>query len=613
MRPVVALVWFAACGLAACAPPRLATAPPAGASPAGEAAVPDSVGAAYLVRLEAAGRGGADREVAQLWPVLPADVRAEVGGSPETLAPDAGATLVSWWQAQDPLPVTAANERLDEHLARVAEAERRFPTPPRPPAPGGADRAGSGADRAGFDARGAVYVRFGEPVRSRRLRSPTLDTSGSPLADGAPDNAFWFYRRGLAFLFVEDRGRWRAASPLDLLPAGLRTPRSGNRATEWAALSALALQDFTRPLVLADPNYNRLMVAVDETLFDYTERATASGARAGRYATTFAAGERFYGASGSAGPISPAFFDLVLGEHRHAVGVRERSAAPSASAVPEVPGLAVALRTARFRDASGGLRVEVAWAPEPGAFDAEPADGAPSGRSVRSAAVLRDVGGPPRPDGATVRTAPLTAADTGPGRTTPAEVATLRSLGRRPLIAVQVDALDRRGAVLQSGVVRAGPLAPLRPGPGGLAVSDPLPHLVPPAAVALLGTARAGRARDRWRYPYDAVQPGAIVGVYVEAYDLGTEGGRSRYEVEREVAVLRDGARALVSRSATVSGTSSATAREFIVLPVPADVRPGERVELSGRLRDLVSGREGTWSLTFDVAGRGAGGRGGAD
>jgi hypothetical protein len=134
-------------------------------------------------------------------------------------------------------------------------------------------------------------------------------------------------------------------------------------------------------------------------------------------------------------------------------------------------------------------------------------------------------------------------------------------------------------------------------------VSDPLVHLVPAEAVRALGTAEAARARERWRYPYGVVAPGATVGVYVEAYDLTVRGDRSRYEVERSVHVVRGGRRELVSASATESGAPAATAREFIVLPVPEDVGPGDRVELRGTLRDLVTGQTGTWSVAFGVVG----------
>ena len=545
---------------------------------------------AYLDRLVTAGpdaEADVRRLVAQLWPVLPVSLRDDLGADPGALGPGAGVALVAWWNGEDPLPLTPANERLAEHLRRVAEAERRFPAPP--PAAGGVAAGG-----VGYDDRGAVYVRYGEPPRVERLRSTALDVPSSPLTDDVPDNEFWVYRRGLTFLFAEDRGRWAAATPLDLLPFGLRTPRSGPRAAEWAGLSALALRDFSRTLVLTDPNYNRLLTTLDETLFDYTEDATGAGLTPVGAATAFSGAERF-GEGGGAGPINPGFFDFVRGEHRHAVETRERTAPPSAGPPLPVPEpLALAVRAARFRGSDGGLRVELAWAPEPGAFAG--LGGLP--RTVRSAVSLRAVGPGATPP--TVRATAVPPAGAGEGRTTPVETATLATVGARPAVAVQADALDRDGAMLRHAVWRSGPLAPLAPGPGGLVVSDPLAHLVPPGAER--GLERGGAAWAGWRYPYAVVVAGATVGVYVEAYDLGVERGRSRYEVERAVHRVRDGERTLVSLSATTSGTSSSTAREFIVLPTPGDVLPGDTVELSGTIRDLATGRSGTWALSFTVA-----------
>ena len=543
----------------------------------------------YLDRLVTAGPDAAPdvvRLVAQAWPVLPSTLRADLGGDPSTLRAGAGVELVAWWNAQDPLPLTPTNERLVEHLQRVAEATRRYATPP----PAARERGG-----VGYDDRGVVYVRYGEPATVERLRSGVLDVPTSPLTDDVPDNEFWVYRRGLTFLFAEDRGRWSAATPLDLLPFDLRTPRSGPRAAEWSGLSALALRDFARTLVLTDPNYNRLLQTLDGALFDYTATATNAGMTAGRYASALPGSERFYGTTGP-GPINPGFFDVVRAEHGHAVDIRERTAPPSSGPALGVPeALALAVHAARFRGADGGLRVELAWAPEPGAFDGVGA----LARTLRSAVSLRAVGGP-RSAPPSARVTAVPPASEGAARTTPVESASLATVGTLPAVALQVDALDRDGAMLRHAVWRSGPLAPLAAGDGGLVVSDPLVHLVPAGAAGRLG--EGGRSWAGWRYPYAVVVPGATVGVYVEAYDLGVRGRRSQYEVERAVHAVRGGRREVVSLSATPSGTSSSTAREFIVLPIPGDLLPGDAVELSGTIRDRVTGRSGTWAVSLKVA-----------
>ncbi|WP_420455913.1 GWxTD domain-containing protein [Rubrivirga sp.] len=543
----------------------------------------------YLDRLATAGPDAdadVDRLVAQLWPILPDTLRRALGAP----APDAGLDLVAWWHAQDPLPATPENERLTLHLDRVAHAERRF----------------ADASRRGFDDRGAVFVRLGEPDVVRELRSQTLLLSRSSLAVGTPDNALWVYDGGrLGFLFVEDGRTWREASPVDLLPPGLQMIRQGEmhpRAPEWAKTSALAFYDLMDAIAAVIPQYALALPTVDALHFEITGDALEAGMSPTRFAEKPSVSQTFTsgGTAGDVPQIVASLFEEIEAERQQAA--RATRDVVSGVDLPPVAEMPVAVRAARFRGPGGRTRVEVAWAPEPGAFV-----GLGDGLAVRSVATVAEAGG--RGDGDRAeRVSPLSSLATRPGQTTPVEAATFQATGRRLSVAVQTDVLDAEGAAVRRGIARVGPLAPLTEGPGGLLISDPLPHLVPPDAVdAISGAprAQAERARARWRYPYDMVVPGALVGVFVEAYDLGTRGGRSDYEVERSI-YRTDGAtgeRSLVSLSATPSGTTSGTAREFIVLPVPADVRAGDRVVFEGTIRDRVTGRSGTWSLVFSVVG----------
>lgn len=530
-----------------------------GAAAAQDAAPPDVE--RYLARLALAGPDGpadAAQLVAQAWPALPDSVRRALGGRPDRLAGGAGHALVAWWHAQDPLPATPENEAVAEHLRRVAEAEGRF--------------ASDGP--AGFDARGEVLVMLGEPARVETLRSRTLDQSFRTFR--VPDNELWTYGSNVpVYLFYEHRrGRgWRRGGPMDLLPAEMRF--GGGRFLG-------PLYDFLLQLAPVEPSYEHALDVVETMI--YTGVPLAYGGRRAHPQMVKA---------------------LLLADvdrgHHGAVVRRDAAAEPTGPALPAFPALPLAVRVARFRDASGGLRVEVAYASEPGALV-----GLRGPHAARSAAVLTEVSRPaalPFPRTARATTVPPSAVLSG--TPTLAETATLVGFGRDQHVAVQLDVVDVGGTVVRRAVRRVGPLAPLAAGRGGLVVSDPLPYLVPEGAERALGSSPRGaaeRTREGARYPYGAVAPGATIGVYVEAYDLAVRGGRSRYEVERTVHRVRDGERSLVSLSATESGTSFPTAREFIVLPVPDDVRPGDTVELSGTIRDLVTGRAGTWSLAFGVA-----------
>ena len=513
---------------------------------------------AYLARLERAGPDGpsdAARLVVQAWPALPDSVRRSVGGAPGALRPGAGVDLAAWWHAQDPLPATPENEAVAEHLRRVELAVQRYPRD----------------DERGYDDRGAVLVLLGEPREAVRLRSRTLELVAS---EDLPDNELWSYGPGgPAYLFVR-RSRsegWREGSLLDAVPFGLRS------STDLPQI----VNELVPKLAVADPSYGTLWAAADRAV------ANELLAREGRALP----------GDGTDRYVVETVRFRVRSETRRAVRNRDATTERTGPPVPLAVEIPLAVRTARFRAANGGLRVEVVWAPEPGAYV-----GLRGPHTVRSVATLTEAGRPARlPLPRVARTQALPPSATRPGATTPAETTTLGSVGRGPGVAVQVDVADGGGAVVRRAVRRVGRLAPLAADGGGLVVSDPLPHLLPPGAGRISSRLSQTEA-EHLRYPYNVVAPGATLGVYVEAYDLGLDGGRSRYEVERAVHRVRDGERTLVSLSATESGTSFPTARELIVLPVPGDVRPGDAVEFSGTIRDLVTGRSGTWALAFGVA-----------
>ncbi|WP_412069331.1 hypothetical protein [Rubrivirga sp. IMCC43871] len=512
---------------------------------------------AYLAVLADPDARGHARLVAQAWPALPDSVRRALG-PPDR--PGVGAEVAAWWRGADPLPATPDLEGVAEHLRRVAVAVRRYPSD----AP------------AGFDARGEVLVKLGEPPHARRLHSPTMRRAS--VYDRAPDNELWTYgRRGPVYLFVDDRWRgWRQAEPVDLIPFELRR-------TEAAPV---ILAELLPPMAVSDRNYLRVLHTVERAL-NPIEATPEFGLDTS--------------IPGYQDRLAHNLHYAVRAETRRAMRQRDATVEPTGPALPVVVEMPLAVRVARFRAANGGTRVEVAYAPEPGAYV-----GLAGAHAVESVATLTEAGRPTRrPFPREAASLALPPAATRPGGTTPVVAATLASLGRHATVAVQVDVVSDSGATVRRAIRRVGPLAPLRPGDGGLLVSDPLPHLVPPGtqrAIATADRADAVAARERWRYPYGVVVPGADIGVYVEAYDLGTRGGRSRYEVERTVEIERGGERLFVSRSATASGTSSGTAREFVVLPVPAEARPGDRVLFEGVIRDTVTGRSGTWALAFGVA-----------
>ena len=146
-----------------------------------------------------------NRHMAQLALILPEDLQRQVmDGDLETppeswsFKPGAGERLFTWWRSQDPLPATRNNERLEEHLQRVAYAEEMYPHD---------DHA------TGLDERGEVYVRFGEPRDKISVEYADRELGDIVFQPGVvvnltdfPENEFWGYGhidRAAYFTFVK--------------------------------------------------------------------------------------------------------------------------------------------------------------------------------------------------------------------------------------------------------------------------------------------------------------------------------------------------------------------------------------------------------------------------
>ncbi len=101
-----------------------------------------------------------------------------------------------FWKERDPTPTTERNERLEEHLRRVAYARTFFKAP----------------TKLGFDDRGRIYVKYGPPD----------DRYVDPAGEVTRGNESWVYYNfsgGLAFDFVEKNGIYRIGSLYDAIVA----------------------------------------------------------------------------------------------------------------------------------------------------------------------------------------------------------------------------------------------------------------------------------------------------------------------------------------------------------------------------------------------------------
>ncbi len=157
-------------------------------------------------------------ELRRLMPLLPESILPTVLAS-DTIktTPSVRSAILGWWRSQDPLPASKVNERMVEHVRRVQYALENYGCP---------------SCQKGYDERGEIYVRYGEPERISRITfdDPLLIDAiyqpGVAVSSGDfPDNEFWRYLdldRDAYFLFIENDGFYRVGDTSDLLPSSLR-------------------------------------------------------------------------------------------------------------------------------------------------------------------------------------------------------------------------------------------------------------------------------------------------------------------------------------------------------------------------------------------------------
>lgn len=263
--------------------------------------------------------------------VMPAPDRQRIGLEDflrdEDMKPPLGPSLVAWWRRQDPLPATEANERLEEHLFRVAYARRNY---------------GSKEDPRGFDDRGEIYLRFGSAPRTTAVRLKTPLLMLQPRAWRIPDSELWTYpdvHDDAHFLFVRNSRRqpYRLGISTDLIPTNLR---SGGRRT---GLLLHVMEEVYGQLALGHPHYGG---AYDE-IANY--RALPSTMPA------YLLAQRVLNQS-------------TMDDGAHAAARLHSVPASRTTVAQEAEGLDVSYRWARFRCSSGTTCIELYWGLGPDAL-----------------------------------------------------------------------------------------------------------------------------------------------------------------------------------------------------------------------------------------------------
>ena len=578
-----------------------------------------------------------NRHMAQLALILPASVQAQVADGdlrqrPEraTFKTGAGAVLARWWRSQDPLPASPQNERLTEHLQRVAVAEAQFAYEARP---------------TGFDDRGSVYVRYGRPSRESVIRfddprlidevyQPGVAVSPSDF----PDNAFWRYLhvdRAGYFLFVKKTGHYQLGTTEDLLPPVLRYGfDAGGRGQRKTDMTLAVMRSIYRQLALEHPDFAVRFSDVDLYASDREQT--------GRLRTRDASGNNrtIIGVQGTGRAADQAgqqgsdirphqlksheFVRSLLDQGKiqddQAVYRRETSMPEHYTEVfREMQILPLSIRTARFLDDDGTTRTEIYWSPEPGGLRFK-------GKKKKRANRALDIWSP---DQFLVHMAAIQqTADYQPRKTNrkpylitdlpnvtdvaiPTQAMIVRGDTGMYHLALQWD--QHRALASETGGLQVGPqvkiatyhadsLRALNADEGVLEISDLKPVFVDDLAVLYDGA--PGEP-----YPHPQIWPELPLGLYFEVYHLTfDDDDQTHYTITYEIAGI--GARGLLrflgrgdqERTAveTPYTGQSRTAREYVVL----DLSEWEGVgvlEVRLHVADDVTGRRVARSLLFEL------------
>lgn len=569
------------------------------------------------------------RHVAQVAPLLDDDTLARIiresrlsDASTWTFRAESGSAMQAWWRRQDPHPSTAVNERLNEHLRRLARAQAAYACPSRV---------------SRLDDRGHAYLRYGAPAKRHsvtyndgKFYQEVVRFGVAVSPSDFPENELWTYPHidpSAYYLFAKPRQCFVTAQANDLLPKHLRQRRgSSDRGLNIAYSALMAMRYIYHNLAMFHPDFSARFTDVAKYADWQTTRASVAEARAatggGRQGGRSVGGgmgqERRVYANPQMGIDPPNRFvsqmvrrarreDEAAAKRRKEVMPRQYSERSSPAPLP------VAVRTARVLTPGGSTRVAVSWGLRPEALDAAASDTS-RGALIRFSGVRYDAAYRRQADVAQQYVIENDAgrrdsvlqpqAVTIPGRAAPYHIA---------LQWLQFDAyappegIVDVGAFRRETTVRVDSVQPLRAEGRRLEMSDlqvrtlPTPD-APPAA---------------WEdasapYPFDAITPTTPLLLHFELYHL-TFGAddRTRYTIDYAVETKTDdgwedvpgaGAGDAVSTRATYGGASRRT-REFIALDLTAlDLTPGRALRVAVRVTDETTGARAERAVTFTVA-----------
>ena len=571
------------------------------------------------------------RHVAQMSGLLPKHVFDQVVEGDRatvqkwTFQKKAGECLVRWWREQDPLLRTSKNERLREHLQRVAYAVEAYPAFQRP---------------ARMDARGRVFVRYGNPEQQEEVtfREASFIKEvfrfGVPVSmSDFPENELWMYPsidEVAYFLFVKQGSSYRlATSTNDLLPPQLRKGFGrSDRSLNKAASSIAALRHIYRQLAMYHFDFGARYSAVDDYVAQQEEAAMgmlpSSGQRQRRVGTGIGNQEAVVTEDPTIGMVLPGekvkqTLDRSRLADDRARRRREKSIPRQRTLVLGRPdSLSVAVRMARFLNPDGTTRTEVYWGVPPGALalsERHNSAGLSHLRPLLSLTALRRGSGYERVKARHKKYLLKNTASAAAEHTIPPQQITFRSsahsyhlelqwmqwLVRAPSSSQPRFAL---GPLVKNTVQRFNDLQALSRDESQLEMSD-LQVMILPSGTDVQSATPEEHAL---LYPFDSIAPDSPLLIHFEVYHLSLDTtGRAHYTVEYEVQRRIDrGALARLFRSdreertttQSTYATQATTTTEYILIEL-SDWIQHDALRIVVQVQDEKTGQRARREVDF--------------
>ncbi len=235
-------------------------------------------------------------------------------------------TLVRWWNQQDPVPATFANERIIEHLSRTYYALQHY---------------NHARSEFGVDDRGEILIRLGWPDAQTEVKLKNTGLYLRPVEYTLPRNEFWVYRRihqdaHYFFIYQSKRHGYKTGTVENLIPNKFRTRQ------EDAPVLLRWLDEIYQQLSVEHEHYGPLF----DMVTNYVSVASSDETRPFYFTKQILRDAR----------ILDNFHQKSRNEH---VPISDTEVARSpVSLTPEV-------RWARFLELEGTTRLHISWAVDP--------------------------------------------------------------------------------------------------------------------------------------------------------------------------------------------------------------------------------------------------------